>query len=335
MPQPQHRGEYPADWKIIAQTRTTCADDDGRSFAGTHCRSDKGRAGVACSASDNSRMALHRHGQDASLATYLGIFRGVHQPPYGIGGRECRYSTECCSPCLRLCDGARSLFSRSARTLQGGTSSVLSPVSFRIVPRLRAMRSAARRQLHRLLSDRLVGTVSTLRFYADRPHRPHRDLCIGSDSFGSSCICSCNKFTNGATMGQAKQRGEYPAEWARIAKEIKDAANWKCVRCNHAHCVKSGHVLTVHHLDGDRSNCERYNCAALCQRCHLSVQARVDPAQGLMHEPSVWSMPYIAGMVEAGKTPPPPGYDLAGWKVGYERRGHVWPWWAPIPAVTR
>lgn len=129
-------------------------------------------------------------------------------------------------------------------------------------------------------------------------------------------------------MPQPRHRGAYSEDWKLIATAVKANAGWKCVRCQHVHDPKAGRCLTVHHFDGDKANCESWNLMPLCQACHLSVQARVDPAQGLMHEPSVWAMPYIAGMVEAGKTPPPPGYDFAGWKSGYERRGHVWPVWA-------
>lgn len=35
-------------------------------------------------------------------------------------------------------------------------------------------------------------------------------------------------------------------------------------------------ILTVHHLDGDKLNCRWWNLAALCQRCHLSIQGRVN-----------------------------------------------------------
>lgn len=34
-------------------------------------------------------------------------------------------------------------------------------------------------------------------------------------------------------------------------------------------------ILTVHHLDGNKENCQPYNLAALCQRDHLEVQAKV------------------------------------------------------------
>src|SRR5262245_6663119 len=38
-------------------------------------------------------------------------------------------------------------------------------------------------------------------------------------------------------------------------------------------------ILTVHHLTGDKADCRWWNLAALCQRCHLSVQGRVNMAQ--------------------------------------------------------
>ena len=99
-------------------------------------------------------------------------------------------------------------------------------------------------------------------------------------------------------------RGEYPADWPEIARAVKEAAEWRCERCGHCddparrvvgepgrkvpsgrlpcdeHCTHASNgkqrSLTVHHLDGDKANCEPWNLAALCQVCHLSVQARVD-----------------------------------------------------------
>ncbi len=68
---------------------------------------------------------------------------------------------------------------------------------------------------------------------------------------------------------------EYPAEWPAVAKAVKDAAGWQCERCKHPNDLQSGHVLTVHHLDGNKHNLERWNLAALCQRCHLKIQGRV------------------------------------------------------------
>lgn len=97
---------------------------------------------------------------------------------------------------------------------------------------------------------------------------------------------------------------DYPPEWPAIALEIKQRADWKCVRCGHDNDRESGHVLTVHHLDMDKANCQWWNCPALCQRCHLSVQSRVRMGQAWMfpalHSP--WFLPYLAGRLYAAES---------------------------------
>lgn len=54
-------------------------------------------------------------------------------------------------------------------------------------------------------------------------------------------------------------------------------------------------IGTVHHLDGNKSNCVWWNLLALCQRCHLTIQSRVNPEQPYMLEHSEWFKPYVAG----------------------------------------
>jgi 5-methylcytosine-specific restriction endonuclease McrA len=88
---------------------------------------------------------------------------------------------------------------------------------------------------------------------------------------------------------------DYPPDWPEIARRVKNAAKWACVRCKQPHCFETGHVLTVHHLDGDKANCEPWNLAALCQRCHLKIQARVDMEQGFLFEHSEWMKPFVEG----------------------------------------
>lgn len=90
-------------------------------------------------------------------------------------------------------------------------------------------------------------------------------------------------------------RGNYPSNWNDISKHVKDGASWCCIRCHHANDAVSGHVLTVHHLDGDKSNCRWWNLAALCQRCHLHIQGRVIMDRVWMFEHSAWFKPYVAG----------------------------------------
>ena len=95
-------------------------------------------------------------------------------------------------------------------------------------------------------------------------------------------------------MGR-KSTGKYPANWDWIAEGVKDEAGWCCVRCWHDNEFSTGYVLTVHHLDLNKSNCAWWNLAALCQRCHLKIQGKVHMGQGWMFEHSDWFKPYVAG----------------------------------------
>lgn len=94
--------------------------------------------------------------------------------------------------------------------------------------------------------------------------------------------------------------GEYPPNWDEIATRIKDLAGWKCERCDmpHGPCPC---ILTVHHLDGDKSNCEDWNLAALCQRCHLIVQARVKFYQDYALEHTPWMLKHVLAYNEWAK----------------------------------
>lgn len=90
-------------------------------------------------------------------------------------------------------------------------------------------------------------------------------------------------------------RNDYPKDWRHIATECKEAAGWRCIRCNHENTREGARVLTVHHFDGDKSNCRWWNLLALCQRCHLSFQSRVNPEVPYWFEHSDWLKPYVAG----------------------------------------
>lgn len=54
-------------------------------------------------------------------------------------------------------------------------------------------------------------------------------------------------------------------------------------------------IATVHHADGNKSNCAWWNLLALCQRCHLEFQGRVIPDVPYFLEHSAWYKPYVAG----------------------------------------
>ncbi len=66
----------------------------------------------------------------------------------------------------------------------------------------------------------------------------------------------------------------------------------------HPHALyKAEAVLlsTTHHLDGQKGNCNWWNLAALCQRCHLHIQAKVVMERVWMFDHSEWFKPYVAG----------------------------------------
>lgn len=95
---------------------------------------------------------------------------------------------------------------------------------------------------------------------------------------------------------------DYPDNWPEIAKRIKDDAGWKCERCGHVHEVPTGYVLTVHHLNGDKAQCEGWNLAALCQRCHLTIQGRVDFNQDYYLPHTPWMKKHVMAYNEWAKT---------------------------------
>lgn len=88
--------------------------------------------------------------------------------------------------------------------------------------------------------------------------------------------------------------GSYPSDWPAIARQVKEAANWRCIRCQMPHGPVPA-VLTVHHWDGNKANCRWWNLLALCQRCHLQIQGKVTPDRPWVWEHSDWFKPYVAG----------------------------------------
>ncbi|RJR31876.1 MAG: hypothetical protein C4574_00555 [Candidatus Latescibacterota bacterium] len=69
-------------------------------------------------------------------------------------------------------------------------------------------------------------------------------------------------------------RRDYPANWDDLSREVKNDAGWRCEFCGAEHgkphqFTGSPVVISTAHLDGDPSNCDRVNLAAVCQRCHL------------------------------------------------------------------
>lgn len=125
-------------------------------------------------------------------------------------------------------------------------------------------------------------------------------------------------------MSTRRFTGEYAADGKTRRLDVRADAGHRCVRCGHPfesgkhskgewspcddQCRHNGpvrligarteaqwRILTVHHLDGDKSNDAWWNTLALCQRCHLQIQTRVDPRIPYFLEHSEWFKPYVAG----------------------------------------
>lgn len=54
-------------------------------------------------------------------------------------------------------------------------------------------------------------------------------------------------------------------------------------------------ILTVHHLNGHKPDLRWWNLASLCQRCHLTIQGRVQLHRVWPWPHSEWFKPYAAG----------------------------------------
>lgn len=87
--------------------------------------------------------------------------------------------------------------------------------------------------------------------------------------------------------------GDYPPNWKEIAQRVKERAGWRCERCGHPHDIAAGYMLTVHHLNMQKDCIEDWNLAALCQRCHLRIQGKVDFYQQYMLPHSAWMQPHV------------------------------------------
>ena len=107
-------------------------------------------------------------------------------------------------------------------------------------------------------------------------------------------------------MNPNEWKGVYPFDWPEISASVKEKAGNKCERCRHPDDPPSGYMLTVHHLDRNKSNIADWNLAALCQRCHLHFESMTlrqiyhlslqSAAFGVNED---WLKPHLDGIIEA------------------------------------
>lgn len=82
-----------------------------------------------------------------------------------------------------------------------------------------------------------------------------------------------------------EERARYPKDWPAISLGVREAAGWRCegspafpdckaVQGEPHPLTGSKVVLTTAHLDHTPENCARENLKAMCQRCHLTYDAK-------------------------------------------------------------
>lgn len=82
----------------------------------------------------------------------------------------------------------------------------------------------------------------------------------------------------------------YPANWFDIATAVKLLANNQCEHCHQPHNIATGYMLTVHHLDMVKANCQYKNLVALWLMAfplpahnQWAVSMKVPPHQNLVY----------------------------------------------------
>lgn len=128
----------------------------------------------------------------------------------------------------------------------------------------------------------------------------------------------CDERCTHAGPVRLRAEAEVPCRCGKAMEPINEDGSGRVLVCPDLRAGKSKHdsyaphssalyeakrrVLTVHHLTGSFGNeqeakrdCRWWNLAALCQRCHLSIQARVNMPRRWLHEHSEWFKPHVAG----------------------------------------
>lgn len=99
--------------------------------------------------------------------------------------------------------------------------------------------------------------------------------------------------------GPGRWRNGPPSKWQR-ADELGQAEGGEILHVLNQQQVQAAYrILTVHHLNGRKFDLRWHNLVALCQRCHLSVQSRVQMERLWPWEHSEWFKPYVAGFYAA------------------------------------
>lgn len=107
----------------------------------------------------------------------------------------------------------------------------------------------------------------------------------GTEVLYSPCSRDC------AHGGPARWREDSLAMW----KEVTGDEPIGRLVANGAQVQAEFRILTVHHLNGRKFDCRWWNLAALCQRCHLVIQRKVQMERVYPFEHTPWFRPFAAG----------------------------------------
>lgn len=93
--------------------------------------------------------------------------------------------------------------------------------------------------------------------------------------------------------------GDY-GEWARatsedLGYEVATEIGSQFYGLRETRIEAQWRILTVHHLNGAKWDCRWWNLAALCQRCHLTIQGKVYLERPWNKPHTEWFKPHAAG----------------------------------------
>jgi len=70
-------------------------------------------------------------------------------------------------------------------------------------------------------------------------------------------------------------KSDYPLNWKQLRGKVLERADNKCELCGKENYSLSDRgtkvILTVHHIDGQKSRKNLINLIALCNKCHLRL----------------------------------------------------------------
>lgn len=112
---------------------------------------------------------------------------------------------------------------------------------------------------------------------------------------GNRCVRCLHPYAAGAGEWSACDRRCTHGEPIRVLLDGEVVSPLEAVAHGGYRTEAHWRVLTVHHLDINKANCRWWNLAALCQRCHLQIQGKVQMARIWPGEHSDWFKPYVAG----------------------------------------